>query len=129
MPLQELTTTEAPTTVGVENTQPPVSNSHRISGSDEGVGPVPWADTSTGAKSTDNSLKTRIFMCASNEKQASLRQIENTLRPKRGQVGSSPLAGGMITVSIHAVIPVTTFPPARFSLARLSFPWASSSAG
>src|SRR5260370_35553579 len=100
MPLHELTTIESPTTVGVENTQPPVSNSHRISGPREAAGPVPWVDKSRGAKTTDNSFKTHIFICASNVKEASLRLVENTLRPKRGQVGSSPVAGEMIAVTI-----------------------------
>ena len=75
-------TIESPTTVGAENTQPPGSNSHRISGPREAAGPVPWVDKSRGA---------------------ALRLVENTLRPKRGQVGSSPVAGEMIAVTIHAL--------------------------
>src|SRR5258708_39593809 len=73
MPLQELTTSRSPTTVGVENTQPPVSNSQRTGSSwvfadASGF----WAATSPGESRTTAKTKFRTFTLTSNRERTSL---------------------------------------------------------
>src|SRR5712664_2615377 len=89
MPLQELTTSRSPTTVGVENTQPPVSNSQRTGGSwvfadVSGF----WAATSPGKRRRTTKPKFRTLTATSNRESTFLflySWLTILSRPKYGQ--------------------------------------------
>jgi hypothetical protein len=63
MPLQEPTTSKLPTTVGVEKTQPPLSNFQRMAGAMEGnAGLGCWAAGRIAISKTEREFHIRNFI-------------------------------------------------------------------
>jgi len=63
MPLHEPTTSKSPTTVGVEKTQPPVSNSHMGCGSAGAEGGIEfWAVGRTALSRRNRQFRVRNFI-------------------------------------------------------------------